>query len=127
MDRGVSVTGTSYISASEADAINGEFRNALATFTALAPLSLTLYRTGTALTPQTVVMRLRSDRAPKYPAADAAAAQQQDGTFAKEQPFDVAVGDVFTLASGQRGTITTVQPARIGIQKADFTLDEGVA
>jgi hypothetical protein len=120
-------TARSYLTPSAAAKANEAMRNTIATFTQLSPTTLTLVRNGAALPPQTVLMRYRQNRAPRLTDAGAAEAQQQDGTFTKVLPFDVAVGDVFTLAGGQRGTITMVPPAQNEIQRAEFTVDEGTA
>lgn len=122
---------TAYLSPSEASAINAERRNALATFIALqeGAGSLVLYRPNAstggydALPAQTVLIAY-ANRAQRDASSGAAQAGYVEGTFRKETPFDVKVGDTFAFGA-QAGTITGVPLAIGGIQDASWRIDEG--
>lgn len=124
------MAGTSFLSASDVVAIHQAEADGYATLVALDPVVLTLYRydknTGQyeARPVQTVVLSF-DNREPREGLSETAETTAQGGTFEKDVPFDVLIGDRFTLASGQDGVITRV-PSSDGItQVAHFLVDEG--
>lgn len=42
-------------------------------------------------------------------------------------PWDVQIGDTFTLGDGRPGRVSLVHPVRFGIQKVECAIDEGSA
>lgn len=127
------MAGQSYLSAADAAQINQERLNALATRIALQDpqVSLVLYRLNEGsgaydpLPAQTVLLRYFSRRQAEERRSDGAVAQYSSGSFAKEEPFDVQVGDAFALPNGQSGAIDTVAMVRGGIARATWTVDVG--
>jgi hypothetical protein len=57
---------------------------------------------------------------------ESASYAQTTGTLRRFAPWDVKVGDRFSLPDGHRGVVETVAPVRFGIQSAVFVVEEGV-
>jgi len=95
------------------------------------PVYLVLHRwndaagTHVARTVQRVLVKF-DDRQPQTVGDDTGAALVVGGVFEAVPPFDVRVGDRFTV-DGQRGHITIVRPVTNGTKIAEFRLDGGVA
>ena len=123
----------SYLTDQQAEGIRQVKRNVLATTLALrGAVSLALSRyddnAGAWVTlPVQPVLLTYTDRQLDVSSSLGAQATYVDGTFRKELPFDVAVGDTFTLPNGQAGHITGVPLPGAGIQSATFTVDQGSA
>jgi hypothetical protein len=78
-----------------------------------------------ALPAQTVSISFANIQAQRS-ATDAAIVTRQGGSFGSIAPFDVEVGDRFTLTingGAQPGEVKIIHPVRLGRQKADFILD----
>lgn len=127
------MAGTSFLSPADVAAVEQAERDAFATVLALDPYSLTLYRFNKsagqdqARPAQIVVMTYTTTRMAQDASSEGAEVQNAQGTFEKDLPFDVMLGDRFTLAGGQDGRITRV-PTSDGItQIAEFVVDEGRA
>jgi len=123
--------GTSYLTATDAEGIRQAKRDALATSIALrGAVSVVLSRydesagAAVSLSPQMVLVTF-ANRESSETSNLGATATYRDGTFRKEVPFDVAVGDVFRLSNGQRGSVTGVALPDANIQAATFSLDVG--
>lgn len=123
---------TSFLTPADVAEIHRTEADGFATAVALDPFVLTLYRfnkaTGQyeARPAQTVVMTY-ANRTPREGVSETAETTAQEGTFEKDVPFDVALGDRFSLATGQDGVITQVPPSAGITQTADFLVDEGRA
>jgi hypothetical protein len=123
---------TSFLSPADVAEIHRTEADGYATAVALDPFVLTLYRfnkaTGQyeARPMQTVVMTY-ANRTPREGVSETAETTAQEGTFEKDVPFDVALGDRFSLATGQDGVITKVPPSAGITQTVDFLIDEGRA
>jgi hypothetical protein len=128
------MSGTSFLSPADVATITQLRADGFATRLAIAdpPVDLVLSRYNTvtgvydALAAQRVVVSY-ANRASRSNSGEGAESQLMEGTFEKDLPFDVRVGDRFSLPSGQVGTVTMVPFAQGGIQKAMFTVEEGVA
>jgi hypothetical protein len=126
------MTTRAYLSATDAAGINRERRNALATRIALQEpaVAIVLYRfnpsTGLheARPAQSVLLRFEKTQ-PHASETLGAEALQTTGSMKRELPFDVAVGDAFTLVPGQSGRITIVQKPNAGMQTVRWALDQG--
>lgn len=127
------MSGRSYLTERDVEQIHQEQRNALATRLALQdpPVAIVLYRQHQGsgnfepLPAQTVLVRFFSQRQALERRTDAAVGQFAGGSFTREEPFDVAVGDAFTLPNGQTGTIDIVAMPSGGIARATWSLDVG--
>lgn len=127
------MAGVSYLTEGQAEEVRAAKRNVLATVTALrGPVSLVLSRYDAAAgdwatLPAQAVLLTYTDRQLDESSSLGAQATYVDGAFRRETPFDVAVGDTFRLANGQRGQVTGVPLPGAGIQRATFTVDQGSA
>lgn len=121
---------TSFLSPGDIATVHQAEADGYATAVALYPFVLTLYRfnTGTgqyeARPAQTVTMDFANTQ-PRDGVSETAETTNVEGEFEKDLPFDVALGDRFSLASGQDGEITRVPPPDGPTQTAHFTVDEG--
>ena len=100
----------------------------LATALALGGVVLTIYRTDAAGVPQpafTMMVALRwANRQPRPVGSEAAASTGVDGDLRAYAPWDVAVGDTFSLPEGDARVVPLVRNEG-GIVVAPFTLDQG--
>lgn len=122
---------TSFLSPGDVSTIHRAEADGFATLIALDPFVLTLYRfdknTGQyeARPAQTVVRTYISRRAQQDAVSETAEVTTQEGTFEKDLPFDVVLGDRFTFPGGQDGVITLVPDASGPTLTASFLVDEG--
>lgn len=123
-----SAAAASLLSAPDVAAIHRLQLDGLATAIALGGFPLVLYRVDDAgvaqpLAPVTVARRW-ANRQPQAAGSEAAAADWVTGDFRAFAPWDVAVGDTFTLPEGP-GKVVPALTTKDGITTAPFALDQG--
>lgn len=58
---------------------------------------------------------------------DTVAVTSSRGDMRAWSPWDIQIGDVFTLPDGRTGRVEVVEPERYGIVRANWRIDEGSA